>query len=214
MLPAISTIEHDLVQGIYALRKACLTTPRPDADGLLAALAQQTGSTAILMPAGGPVPEVREGGDQVLAVSVETPDRRLGALVVTRNGEAFSDMERILVEHAAALLAVVLVDEARHEQVSDDRERNAARLAVQSLSEAERRGVQILLEGYQGAPMTVRLKDAAEKAGIHHSALVQALSKLRAGGVLVASSRGRRGVQVTILNSKLLAELQEPVWRR
>nr|PZN45730.1 MAG: hypothetical protein DIU70_00475 [Bacillota bacterium] len=205
-------MELDLLRAVRELRAALLAGSHPDTDSLLDALARVTGSAVMWWPGSDSQPPNQLGNDETLVVPVEKDGRQLGALVLTREHGPFGEAEELLAEHVAALLAILQAAAERQQQAADEGARHAARLAAGSLSETERQGMMALLAEYKG-PTTVRLKEVAARAGVHPSALVQALAKLRAAGVLTAVSRGRRGVHVTVLNPWLLEELR-PMVRR
>ncbi|MCG0239002.1 MAG: hypothetical protein L6E13_07130 [Firmicutes bacterium] len=212
-MAVVAVLELDLLRAVRELRAAFLAGLHPDTDGLLDALARLTGSAVMWWPGAGSQPPNQLGNDETLVVPVEKDGRQLGALLLTRAEKPYGEAEQLLAEHVAALLAVLQAAAERQQQAADEGARQAARLAAGSLSETERQGMMALLAEYKG-PMTVRLKEVAARAGVHPSALVQALAKLRAAGVITAVSRGRRGVHVTVLNPWLLEELRPAAVRR
>lgn len=204
-----ATILHrtDTAAAIRALRADFLGGARPDPGALVRALASQTGSGAALAERATAL--APQAGEVVLAVPVLSGSRWLGDLILRREGPPFSEEEELLAEFAAALAGVVMTADEAHAVEEDHQRRAAARAAAASLSITERRAMRQLLQAWNGRPVTVRLKDAAEAAGVHHSSLVQALARLRAAGVIEAGSRGRRGVRLHVLNPLLLDELAD-----
>ncbi|BDG61497.1 hypothetical protein [Caldinitratiruptor microaerophilus] len=187
---------------VRSLSQAALSDPNVEPASLLATLARVTGGVPQLVTSA--APEARDGD---IVVPVAAGGRQFGFLVLRHPGRPFGEAERLLAESAAALIGAVLVRRRSAEDAEDRRLVRSARQAVASLTVAERHGMYVLLSGWSGKPTTVRLNEAAREAGVHHSSLVQALAKLRAAGVLQASSRGRRGVRVRVLNPHLVEEL-------
>ncbi len=197
----------DLLPALRHLQRAFLGPEKPDSTTLIAVLAELTGSTGTI--AAHPAALSPAPGEAILAVPVLAGTRWLGDVVLRRTGAPFSADEELLAEFGAALAAAVLTANEAHDSEADDHRRSAARAAASSLSITERRAMSRLLQAWTGGPVTVRLKDAAEDAGVHHSSLVQALARLRAAGVIQAGSRGRRGVRLHVLNPLLLDELHD-----
>lgn len=197
----------DLAAALRQLRQAFLGAERPDTVALITALAHQTNSTGAIVERS--TAFAPQAGESVLTVPVLSGARWLGDLVLRREGPAYGPEEELLAEFAGALAGVVLSANEAHAAEADLHRRASARAAAGSLSITERRAMRRLLQAWTGRPVTVRLKDAAEAAGVHHSSLVQALARLRAAGVIQAGSRGRRGVRLHVLNPLLLDELHD-----
>lgn len=193
----------DIRAAVRSLSQAALSDPNVEPASLLATLARVTGGVPQLVAS--PPPD--GAGDDELVVPVTAGGRQFGFLVLRHPGRSLGEAERLLAESTAAMIGAVLIRRRSEEDAEDRRLVRCARQAVASLTVAERHGMYILLSGWSGKPTTVRLNEAAREAGVHHRSLVQALAKLRAAGVLQASSRGRRGVRVRVLNPHLVEEL-------
>lgn len=206
-LPALLLHEHaDLASVLRQLRQSFLAGPRPDAGALLGALGEALGATVTLRHQ--PV-SAQWRRLSVLAVPVISGDRWLGDLVLHRPGPAFGPGEQLLAEAAAAMAGWMMAAESAHAAVETARRRAAAREAVANLTPSERRGMRHLLRAWQGRPVRVCLVKAAASARVHHSTLIQALNRLRAAGVVSATSCGRRGVHLDLLNPLLVQELEQ-----
>lgn len=194
----------DIRSAVRTLSRTALSDPNVEPASLLAALARVTGAVPQFLNGTGAPPASGRGE---LVVPVVADGRAVGHLVLRREDPPLGEAEKLLAESTAALIGSLLTRRRSEEDQEERRLRRCARQAVETLTVAERHGMYSLLQDWSGRPTTVRLNEAARDAGVHHSSLVQALAKLRAAGVLQASSRGRRGVRVRVLNPYLVQEL-------
>lgn len=158
--------------------------------------------------AGGPdAASVTINGEMYAVAPVTVLQETLGLLVARPTREPSRDDLDMLGPLAAAAGAVLALKYQREE---DERERNrrAARSAIQSLSYSEIIAVRAILDALDGGQGFLVASRIADNAGMTRSVVVNALRKLSSANLVRTRSLGMKGTFVRLLNPELRTELE------
>lgn len=170
-------------------------TPRTVAS-LWAAVAGEPGGASVTI-----------NGEMYAVAPVTVLQETLGLLVARLTREPSRDDLDMLGPLAAAAGAVLALKYQREE---DERERNrrAARSAIQSLSYSEIIAVRAILDTLDGDQGLLVASRIADNAGMTRSVVVNALRKLSSANLVRTRSLGMKGTFVRLLNPELRTELE------
>ncbi|MEW6301012.1 MAG: hypothetical protein AB1671_25310 [Thermodesulfobacteriota bacterium] len=170
-------------------------TPRTVAS-LWAAVAGEPGAASVTI-----------NGEMYAVAPVTVLQETLGLLVARLTREPSRDDLDMLGPLAAAAGAVLALKYQREE---DERERNrrAARSAIQSLSYSEIIAVRAILDTLDGDQGLLVASRIADNAGMTRSVVVNALRKLSSANLVRTRSLGMKGTFVRLLNPELRTELE------
>ena len=151
-------------------------------------------------------------GQNIAITPIFGPRRRLGTLVVATGKKEFGDPDLLLCEYGATVVGMeMLRDEAQRSEV-EARQREAVRIAVETLSYSERKAAHAILQElasqgkFEGRLIASRIADEAK---ITRSVIVNALRTWESGGVIESKSLGMKGTFVRVTNSYLMEKLPE-----
>ena len=151
-------------------------------------------------------------GQNIAITPIFGPRRRLGTLVVATGKKEFGDPDLLLCEYGATVVGMeMLRDEAQRSEV-EARQREAVRIAVETLSYSERKAAHAILQElasqgkFEGRLIASRIADEAK---ITRSVSVNALRKFESAGVIESKSLGMKGTFVRVTNSYLMEKLPE-----
>ena len=151
-------------------------------------------------------------GQNIAITPIFGPRRRLGTLVVATGKKEFGDPDLLLCESGATVVGMeMLRDEAQRSEV-EARQREAVRIAVETLSYSERKAAHAILQElasqgkFEGRLIASRIADEAK---ITRSVIVNALRKFESAGVIESKSLGMKGTFVRVTNSYLMEKLPE-----
>ena len=134
----------------------------------------------------------------IVITPIYGPRRRLGTLVVASGKKEFGDPDLLLSEYGATEV--------------EARQREAVRIAVETLSYSERKAAHAILQElasqgkFEGRLIASRIADEAK---ITRSVIVNALRKFESAGVIESKSLGMKGTFVRVTNSYLMEKLPE-----
>ncbi len=170
-------------------------TPRTVAS-LWAAVAGEPGAASVTI-----------NGEMYAVAPVTVLQETLGLLVARLTREPSRDDLDMLGPLAAAAGAVLALKYQREE---DERERNrrAARSAIQSLSYSEIIAIRAILDTLDGDQGLLVASRIADNAGMTRSVVVNALRKLSSANLVRTRSLGMKGTFVRLLNPELRTELE------
>jgi len=80
-------------------------------------------------------------------------------------------------------------------------------MAINSLSHSELEAIKYIFEELDGKEGSLVASKIADRVGITHSLLANALRKLVSAGVIKVYSRGKKGTYIKVLNDSFLFEL-------
>ena len=151
-------------------------------------------------------------GQNIAITPIYGPRRRLGTLVVSAGKKEFGDPDLLLCEYGATVVGMeMLRDEAQRSEI-EARQREAVRIAVETLSYSERKAAHAILQElanqgkFEGRLIASRIADEAK---ITRSVIVNALRKFESAGVIESKSLGMKGTFVRVTNSYLMEKLPE-----
>ena len=151
--------------------------------------------------------------DQNIVVTpIYGPRRRLGTLVVATDKKEFGDPDLLLCEYGATVVGMEMLRDASQRNEVDARQREAVRIAVETLSYSERKAAHAILQElasqgkYEGRLIASRIADEAK---ITRSVIVNALRKFESAGVIESKSLGMKGTFVRVTNAHLMEKLPE-----
>jgi len=148
----------------------------------------------------------------IVITPIYGPRRRLGTLVVASGKKEFGDPDLLLSEYGATVVGMEMLRDASQKSEVEARQREAVRIAVETLSYSERKAAHAILQElasqgkFEGRLIASRIADEAK---ITRSVIVNALRKFESAGVIESKSLGMKGTFVRVTNSYLMEKLPE-----
>ena len=148
----------------------------------------------------------------IVITPIYGPRRRLGTLVVATGKKEFGDPDLLLCEYGATVVGMEMLRDASQRNEVEARQREAVRIAVETLSYSERKAAHAILQElasqgkFEGRLIASRIADEAK---ITRSVIVNALRKFESAGVIESKSLGMKGTFVRVTNSYLMEKLPE-----
>lgn len=134
--------------------------------------------------------------------------KRLGTLVLTKEGQEFADEDIVLAELGAIVVANEVM-RMRADRIEEEvRKKAAVQVAVATLSYSEREAIEHILAELNGTEGLLVASRIADKVGITRSVIVSALRKFESAGVIESRSLGMKGTYIKVLNENLFDELK------
>ncbi|HGO5514512.1 GTP-sensing pleiotropic transcriptional regulator CodY, partial [Streptococcus suis] len=134
---------------------------------------------------------------------------RFGSLIIWRNDEQFHDDDLILVEIAATVVGIQLLNFQREEDEKNIRRRAAVNMAVNTLSYSEMKAVAAILGELDGNEGQLTASVIADRIGITRSVIVNALRKLESAGIIESRSLGMKGTYLKVLIPAIFDEIKK-----
>lgn len=134
---------------------------------------------------------------------------RIGSLLVNKFEEEFNEEDIILCESAATIVGLEILRSKKNEFEDESRKKAIVDLAINTLSFSELEAVEHIFKELEGNEGLLVASKIADKVGITRSVIVNALRKFESAGVIKSRSLGMKGTHITILNDKLLEELNK-----
>ena len=148
----------------------------------------------------------------IVVTPIYGPRRRLGTLVVSNAKKEFGDPDLLLSEYGATVVGMEMLRDTAQKNEVEARQREAVRIAVETLSYSERKAAHAILQElasqgkFEGRLIASRIADEAK---ITRSVIVNALRKFESAGVIESKSLGMKGTFVRVTNSYLMEKLPE-----
>lgn len=135
-------------------------------------------------------------------VPIKLSDDRLGTLLVGRIQEKISEVDHLVIEHAASMIAIEIALEYGKIEVEIDKQVSGAKLAMSTLSITEVKALQGVFNhmGEGTIEMILTTSEIADKIGVTRSIVVNGLRKLVSASVIEQRSMGMRGTYIKVLN--------------
>ena len=134
---------------------------------------------------------------------------RFGTLIIWRNEEQFHEDDLILVEIAATVVGIQLLNFQREEDEKNIRRRTAVNMAVNTLSYSEMKAVVAILGELNGNEGQLTASVIADRIGITRSVIVNALRKLESAGIIESRSLGMKGTYLKVLIPAIFDEIKK-----
>lgn len=136
--------------------------------------------------------------------------RRIGTLILMREGREFCDEDTVLAEYGAIVVANEIM-RMRSERVEEEaRKKASVQIALATLSYSEKEAIEHIMAELNGKEGLLVASRIADKVGITRSVIVSALRKFESAGVIESRSLGMKGTYIRVLNDYLFAELKKP----
>ena len=133
--------------------------------------------------------------------------RRIGTLVLMREGKEFEEEDIVLSEYGAIVIANEIM-RMRTERIEDEaRKKASVQIAVSTLSFSERDAIEHIIKELDGTEGLLVASRIADRVGITRSVIVSALRKFESAGVIESRSLGMKGTYIKVLNEFLFEEL-------
>jgi len=143
----------------------------------------------------------------LMIVPIIGGEERVGSLLLSRDGQAYSEDDVILSEYGATIVGMEILRGHVDENEIEARGKAAVQVAIGSLSFSELEAVEHILEELKGREGLLVASKIADRAGITRSVIVNALRKLESAGVIETRSLGMKGTYIKILNERLVQEI-------
>jgi len=135
--------------------------------------------------------------------------RRIGTLILMREGREFCDEDTVLAEYGAIVVANEIM-RMRSERVEEEaRKKASVQIALATLSYSEKEAIEHIMAELNGKEGLLVASRIADKVGITRSVIVSALRKFESAGVIESRSLGMKGTYIRVLNDYLFAELKK-----
>lgn len=134
---------------------------------------------------------------------------RLGSLIIWRNDKAFEEDDLVLVEMAATVVGIQLLNLQTENLEETIRKQTAINMAMNTLSYSEMRAVAAILEELDGKEGRLTASVIADRIGITRSVIVNALRKLESAGIIESRSLGMKGTYLKVINDGIFDKLKE-----
>lgn len=132
---------------------------------------------------------------------IDIAGERLGTLFIYRQDNIYEIEDIILAEYGNTVVGLEMIRSVSEEKDTESRNKNSLEGAINSLSDSEKKAVEVLLKELiedEGIIVTSRL---AQKANITRSVIANAIRKLEGAGIIETRSYGMKGTYIKILNS-------------
>lgn len=135
--------------------------------------------------------------------------RRIGTLILMREGKQFCDEDTVLAEYGAIVVANEIM-RMRSERVEEEaRKKASVQIALATLSYSEKEAIEHIMAELNGQEGLLVASRIADKVGITRSVIVSALRKFESAGVIESRSLGMKGTYIRVLNDYLFSELKK-----
>ena len=134
---------------------------------------------------------------------------RLGSLIIWRNDDEFSDEDLILVEIAATVVGIQLLNLQTENLEETIRKQTAVNMAINTLSYSEMKAVAAILNELGGVEGRLTASVIADRIGITRSVIVNALRKLESAGIIESRSLGMKGTYLKVINEGIFDKIKD-----
>lgn len=134
---------------------------------------------------------------------------RFGTLMIWRNDSQFTEEDLVLVEIAATVVGIQLLNFQREEDEKNIRRRAAVNMAINTLSYSEMKAVSAILGELNGDEGQLTASVIADRIGITRSVIVNALRKLESAGIIESRSLGMKGTYLKVLIPSIFDEIKK-----
>lgn len=125
---------------------------------------------------------------------------RLGTIFIYRIKQPYDIDDIILSEYGSVVIGLEMTRSVSEEEEDNSRKRTLLNVAINSLSESEKKAVRCVLKELNGKEGVVITSKIAEREGITRSVLINALRKFESGRIIESHSNGMRGTYIKVVN--------------
>ncbi len=130
-------------------------------------------------------------------------DKRLGTLFLSRFDKPFDTDDLVLLEIKSIVVGMEMYRLSAALKNRESRQKNNARLALDTLSYSEYQAIKKVLEELDGDKGFLVASRIADELGITRSVIVNAIRKFESAGVIESRSLGMKGTHIRVLNTHL-----------
>lgn len=136
-------------------------------------------------------------------------NKRLGTLFLSRFEKPFDTDDLVLLEIKSIVVGMEMYRLSAAMKNRESRQKNNARLALDTLSYSEYQAIKKVLEELDGDKGFLVASRIADELGITRSVIVNAIRKFESAGVIESRSLGMKGTHIKVLNAHLREFLDE-----
>ena len=125
---------------------------------------------------------------------------RLGTIFIYRIKKSYDIDDIILSEYGSVVIGLEMTRSVSEEEEDNSRKRTLLNVAINSLSESEKKAIRCVLKELNGKEGVVITSRIAEREGITRSVLINALRKFESGRIIESHSNGMRGTYIKVVN--------------
>ena len=152
--------------------------------------------------------DLSENNLSAIIMPVDFAGKRMGTTFIFRNKKEFSVDDIILSEYANTVFELEMMRSIYEEGEEVKRSIETTTLAVQSLTDSEKRALKIILRELNGRTEgTIVASHLSKENKITRSIIVNAMQKLEGAGIFSLESHGMKGTHVEILNNSIYKEV-------
>lgn len=144
---------------------------------------------------------------RAMLVPFDLSGERVGTMFLYRQGEEYDIDAIILAEYASVVAGLAMQQELQTKKTREQERRQAARLAMQMLSGAEREAIHAVFGALTDEDSLLVASRVAKDSGITRSVIINALRKFEGSGILEVRSLGMKGTRIRVLNPAIYQEL-------
>lgn len=130
-------------------------------------------------------------------------NKRLGTLFLARFDKPFDTDDLVLLEIKSIVVGMEMYRLSAAMKNRELRQKNNARLALDTLSYSEYQAIKRVLEELEGDRGFLVASRIADQLGITRSVIVNAIRKFESAGVIESRSLGMKGTHIRVLNAHL-----------
>ena len=135
--------------------------------------------------------------------------KRVATLLLARADRAYSDEDIAICEYGATVIGLEVTKGKTLEEEADSRDKNAVKMALETLSYSEMDAVKKIFAELEGDEGLLVASKIADKSGITRSVIVNALRKLESARLIESRSLGMKGTRIKITNEFLRPEIDK-----
>lgn len=125
---------------------------------------------------------------------------RLGTIFIYRMKRAYDIDDIILSEYGSVVVGLEMTRSVSEEEEDNSRKRTLLNVAINSMSESEKKAVRCVLKELNGKEGVVITSKIAQREGITRSVLINALRKFESGRIIESHSNGMKGTYIKVVN--------------
>ncbi|HZK23865.1 MAG TPA: GTP-sensing pleiotropic transcriptional regulator CodY [Oscillospiraceae bacterium] len=135
--------------------------------------------------------------------------KRLGTLLLARNGKDFRSEDLVLAEYGATVIGMEVL-RIRADKIEEEaRNKAVVQMAIGTLSYSELEAVENIFAELNGDEGILVASKIADQLGITRSVIVNALRKFESAGVIQSRSLGMKGTYIKVKNPYLLEQIEK-----
>ncbi|HOB87852.1 MAG TPA: GTP-sensing pleiotropic transcriptional regulator CodY [Bacillota bacterium] len=147
------------------------------------------------------------GHPGLVTVPIFGGGERLGTMLLHRATGQFSFDDLILAEMGSTLVGMLLTRAREESRQEEQRSKDMASVAFESLSYSEVEAVEEVFRNFKGDEGVVVASKVAGELGITRSVIVNALRKFESAGIIESRSLGMKGTFIRVKNRSALEEV-------